>query len=86
MAVTALPIRGKRIRLKEGMYIAFTYQKLDGTMRKVDAFLVDRIYVSKDKRRIIQGWRGDGEGRSYRRERMSNVTESAQRVIVPNAA
>lgn len=68
-------VRAKQIRVKIGMKIAFTYEKLDGTWREVDNFLVDNIFVSKAGQRIVQGWRDDGTGHSYRRNRMSNVKE-----------
>lgn len=71
-------IKTKQIRVKAGMKIAFTYRKLDGTMRQVKSFYVEEVFVSKSGQRIIKGWRGDGqdrEGRSYRRYRMSNVQE-----------
>ena len=71
MAASALSTR--KIQVREGMRISFTYKKLDGTMKTVDDFLVDRIYTSNDGQRIVQGWRADGAGRSYRRYRMGNV-------------
>lgn len=73
--MAAVSISSKRIRVKVGMKISFTYEKIDGTWRKVDNFLVDNIYVSESGQRIVQGWREDGTGRSYRRNRMSNVVE-----------
>jgi hypothetical protein len=69
-------ITTRQIRVKPGMRISFLYQKLDGTMRTVNNFLVDNIYVSQKGHRIIQGYREDKEGRSYRRGRMTNVTEA----------
>lgn len=68
-------VKAKQIRVKVGMKISFTYQKLDGDWRKVENFLVDNIYVSTAGQRIVQGWREDGTGHSYRRNRMSNVVE-----------
>lgn len=65
----------RQIRVKPGMVISFLYQKLDGEMRTVNNFLVDNIYVSQKGYRIIQGYREDNEGRSYRRGRMTNVVE-----------
>jgi hypothetical protein len=73
--MAAVGLKTKRIRISVGMKISFTYQKLDGTWRKVENFLVDNIYVSQGGQRIIQGWRADGSGHSYRRNRMSNVLE-----------
>lgn len=65
----------RRIRISVGMKISFTYLKLNGEMRQVDNFVVDNIYRSKKGYRMIQGWREDGEGRTYRRERMTNVVD-----------
>ena len=73
--MVAVGLKTKRIRVQTGMKISFTYIKLDGTWRNVENFLVDNIYVSKGGQRIIQGWREDGSGHSYRRNRMSNVQE-----------
>lgn len=72
----AVSVRTRQIRVKVGMKISFTYKKLDGTWRQVDNFMVDNIFVSKAGQRIIQGWREDGSGHSYRRYRMSNVKEA----------
>jgi hypothetical protein len=73
----AVSVKTKQIRVKVGMKISFSYKKLDGTYRKVNNFHVDNIFVSKAGQRIIQGWREDGSGHSYRRYRMSNVMEVA---------
>jgi hypothetical protein len=71
----AVSVKSRQIRVKVGMMISFTYKKLDGDWRNVNNFLVDNIFVSKSGQRIIQGWREDGTGHSYRRYRMSNVVE-----------
>lgn len=68
-------IATKRIVVKPGMRISFFYQKLNGDTRTVNNFLVDNIYVSQRGHRIVQGYREDKEGRSYRRYRMTNVKE-----------
>lgn len=73
--MTATRIATRRIRVKPGMRISFLYQKLNGDMRTVNNFLVDNIYVSQRGHRIVQGYREDNEGRSYRRGRMTNVVE-----------
>jgi hypothetical protein len=57
------------------MRISFFYQKLNGETRTVNSFLVDNIYVSQRGHRIVQGYRDDDQGRSYRRYRMTNVKE-----------
>lgn len=73
--MVAARLTTRQIRVKPGMVISFLYQKLDGEMRTVNNFLVDNIYVSQKGHRIIQGYREDNEGRSYRRGRMTNVVE-----------
>ena len=61
--------------VKPKKVISFTYRKLDGTLRDVERFTVDSVYSSQAGHRIIAGYREDGEGRSYRRTRMTNVQE-----------
>lgn len=54
--------------------VAFTYEKIDGEVKKVENFYVDRVFTSKDGRRIVQGWlEPTGEGRAYRQTGMSDV-------------
>lgn len=73
--MTTARLATKRIIVKPGMRISFFYEKLNGDTRTVNNFLVDNIYVSQRGHRIVQGYREDKEGRSYRRYRMSNVKE-----------
>jgi hypothetical protein len=65
----------RNIRVKVGMKISFFYTKLNGEHRNVENFVVDNIYVSQAGQRIIQGYREDGTGHSYRRSRMANVKD-----------
>lgn len=55
--------------------ISFTYKSLDGEVKDVESLHVHQIFTSKDGHRIVQGWKdkGEGEGRSYRADRMTNV-------------
>lgn len=71
----ANPVRGRKIQVQVGMRISFRYKKMDGTIRDVENFEVDNIYKSQKGYRLIQGYREDGEGRTYRRNRMTNVKE-----------
>ena len=73
--MTATRLATRRIIVKPGMRISFFYRKLNGEPRTVNNFLVDNIYTSQDGHRIVQGYREDSEGRSYRRYRMTNVRE-----------
>lgn len=54
--------------------VTFTYEKLDGEVKKVENFYVDRVFTSKEGQRIVQGWlEPTGEGRAYRQDSMSDV-------------
>lgn len=55
--------------------VTFTYEKLDGEVKTVENFYVDRVFTSKEGQRIVQGWlEPTGEGRAYRQDGMSDVT------------
>lgn len=55
--------------------ISFTYESLSGEVKEVESLYVHQVFTSKDGHSIVQGWKeqGEGAGRSYRAERMSNI-------------
>lgn len=54
--------------------VAFTYEKLDGEVKKVENLHVDRVFTSTEGHRIVQGWLGaTGEGRAYRQDGIRDV-------------
>ena len=55
--------------------VSFTYEKLDGEVKTVDNFRVDRVFTSTEGNRVVQGWlEATGEGRAYREDRISELT------------
>jgi hypothetical protein len=56
--------------------VKFTYKKLNGDIKNVDAFNVSDVFVSEEGHEIVSGFldNENEDGRKYRAENMSNIT------------
>jgi hypothetical protein len=56
--------------------VKFTYKKLNGDIKNVDAFNVSDVFVSEEGHEIVSGFldNENEDGRKYRAENMSDIT------------
>jgi hypothetical protein len=56
--------------------VKFTYKKLNGDIKNVDAFNVSDVFISEEGHEIVSGFldNENEDGRKYRAENMSNIT------------